>query len=502
MKLRPYQDDLVNTLRGKFRRDKRVILCSPTGSGKTVMFTYIVLNTLHKSMFQRALVVTDRIELLAQTFKSLGRTGIEAQVYDAKTKPKDPPIIARAVVAMVETIKRRYKSNPDRLRAQLGDFDMIIIDEAHKGNFKALFDIYPDAFYIGATATPIATSKKDPLKNYYQNIAYTVDVPELIELGFLSPCRPYAMRLIDSNALQKDYNRGDYTEQSQYEEFNKPMVFAGLIKAYREKCYTERRRTIIFCINIQHTLDTVRELKAAGFEAVWITSKSSKEERAEALKKFHMGKVDVMVNCGILTTGYDHPEISAVIMNRATMSLPLWLQCCGRGSRIHPESGKSDFVLIDMGTNIDRLGLWDEARDWKKWFFDPPKPGQSQPAPVKECPECESLIPARTMQCPYCLYEFPISEKSQNEQIEGKLVEVVKPAPSDLIGRKIAELNTDELYLLYKSERYKKGFIMRVLRSKGEGALSYFARLAGFKKGWAYYQSRNGETTFTNITIR
>lgn len=504
MHLRPYQTELVSTLRNKLRRNKRVILCAPTGSGKTVMFTYIVLSTLQKSMFQRALIVTDRVELLSQTFKSLNNTGIEASVYNATTKPNDPPLFARAVVAMIETIKRRNKSNPERLRAQLGNFDLIIIDEAHKGNFKALFDIYPDAFYIGATATPVATSKKDPLKNYYGDIAFTVDVPDLIEIGFLAPCRPYAMRLIDPEQLKKDYSTGDYTDASLYEEFNKPTVFAGVIKAYREKCLAESRKTIIFCVNIQHTIDTARELAVAGYASVHITSKSSKEERAEALAQFHSTDPDspkIMVNCGILTTGYDYPAISAVIMNRATMSMPLWLQCCGRGSRISPDTGKTDFVLIDMGTNIDRLGRWDDGRDWKDWFFKPPKPGQATPAPVKECPECEAILPARVMECNFCGYVYPVTER-ETELAEGVLVEVVKPAPSELVGRKIGDLSVDELYVLYKSERYKKGFVMRVLRSKGEGALKRFAQLARFKSGWAYYQSKNGETQFTNLTIR
>jgi superfamily II DNA or RNA helicase len=502
MNLRPYQSDLIATVRSLFKRGKtRVILCAPTGSGKTVMFSYVTLSTLQKSLFSRALVLTDRIELLRQTFRALDKTGIEASVYDTSVKPNDPPVIARAVVAMIETVKRRYKSNPERLKAQLGNFDIVIIDEAHKANFKAIFDIYPDAFYIGATATPLATSKKDPLKNYYNDIAYTVDVPDLIESGHLAPCRPYAMRLINPDALKKDSARGDYTEASQYEEFSTPKVFAGVAKAYREKCLPERRKTIVFCVNIKHTIETAQQLSEAGYPSVQVTSLSTPEERAEAMRKFHSGEVNIMVNCGILTTGYDHPPISAVIMNRATMSLPLWLQCCGRGSRTSPETSKTDFVLIDMGTNIDRLGLWDEARDWKKWFNNPPKPGQSQPAPVKECPKCEAILPARATECEYCHHVFEV-KSAPEKAVEGELVEVRKPAPSELIGKKLSELSVPELLLLYRSGRYKKGLIMRVLRSRGESDMYDFARIAGFKRGWAYYQAKNGETTYTNITIK
>jgi superfamily II DNA or RNA helicase len=238
-------------------------------------------------------------------------------------------------------------------------------------------------------------------------------------------------------------------------------------------------------------------LKAAGYKVVYVTSKSTPEERQNAMNDFHSGTAQIMVNCGILTTGYDHPPIECVIMNRATMSIPLWLQCCGRGSRLSP--GKEEFILIDMGGNVDRLGRWEEPRDWKYHFFHPKKAGQTQPAPVKECPECESILPARTMKCDYCGYEFPESER-ETEAIEGELV-ALKKAPNNLIGKRIDELTTGELFQLYRSERYKKGFILRVLRSRGISELMAFASIAKFKPGWAYHQI-NEPKNYANIRIK
>ncbi|MFK5283892.1 helicase-related protein, partial [Lacticaseibacillus paracasei] len=78
----------------------------------------------------------------------------------------------------------------------------------------------------------------------------------------------------------------------------------------------------------------------------------SSEDRKKILSRFKNGEFLVLNNCGILTTGYDEPTIEVIIVNRATMSLPLWLQMCGRGSRIFPN--KKNFMVLDFGKNHDR----------------------------------------------------------------------------------------------------------------------------------------------------
>jgi superfamily II DNA or RNA helicase len=490
LKLRPYQNDLIDAIRTKFKQGKkRVILCAPTGAGKTVIFSSIVIQTLGKLFNNRALIVTDRIELLSQTWKSLEKIGAEPVIYDAKTKTHKDLYNERVVVAMVETLKRRHKSQ----KLKLGQFDIIIIDEAHKGNFTAIFDIYPDAFYIGATATPIASKKDNPLKKFWHDIVVVVDTPDLIELDYLVPCRSYGMVAIDMNNLKMDYKTGDYSDTSLFQEYDKQQVYEGLLKAISLKVHD--KKTIIFCVNIQHTINTYHSLVQAGYIAVYVTSKSTKEDRAEALADFHSGRAQFMVNCGILTTGYDHPAIECVIMNRATKSLPLFLQCCGRGSRLH--DGKLNFTLIDMGENVREHGLWHNSRDWVEWFFNPPKKGAQKAPPVKECPSCMALIHARIMECPYCGHIFEAKEKPR---IEGKLVEF-DGVPKNLIGRRIDSLNPLELATLTKSKRYSVGLSYRVARSKGYEYLKEFGRWMGYASGWAYHQMKE-DKKYYNIIIK
>lgn len=487
IKLREYQNEQIEQLRRRFNLGKkRVILCSPTGSGKTVVFTSIIAATLNKNMFNRVLVITDRIELFKQTWKALSKLDIKPEIYNASKKPKEP-VHGRCVVAMIETLKRRWKKHG---QLPLGKFDLIIIDEAHKGNFKKVFDIYPDTKVVGATATPIATTKRDPLKNYYDDIVQTVDIPKLIELGYLVDEQVFEMQLIDRAKLSYSSSKGDYTEKSQQEAFSARKVFDGLVKAYKEKAVG--RKTIIFCPNIAMVENVFNELKSEKLDdPVFMLHSGNNKHRDEILDQYHKSEAGIMVNCGILTTGYDHPPIEVCIIYRATKSLSLYLQMIGRCSR--PSIGKTQMTVIDLGGNITEHGLWSHNRDWKDYFWNPPKIGNPQPAPIKECPSCESILAARSRVCKFCGYKFP--EPKPTKKLEGELVEV-KP----LIGKKISSLTPNELYILEKQKMIKPAFAWRVARSWGGDYLKRYASVSGKKPGWMFYQ-KNQSTGFTDYTI-
>lgn len=408
-----------------------------------------------------SLILTDRIELFKQTFKALDRHGLKLQEVNAKMKSHQFDPSAKTTVGMVETIKRR----------DLGQYepDLIIIDEAHKGNFTKVLDKFPNAKVIGATATPVGKH----IPKYYSNIVHPIDIPQLIAEGYLSPCRAFQM-VDDFSDLET--SRGEYTEQSQWNHFNERKLYDGVVDKWREKA--NGKKTIVFNVNIEHAEKTNEAFNDAGILSEVITSKTTKEERTRILRAFSDGLFPVLNNCGILTTGYDEPSIECVIMNRKTKSLPLWLQCCGRGSRIYP--GKKEFTVLDFGMNHDEHGLWEEPR---KWSLEAKKKKSKQgEAAVKTCPECEAMVYASARVCNFCDHEFKI--KTNAPETGGKLVEVKSTAPPELVGRKISDLNLDELIEIQKAKHFKSSYVWRIVRSKGKNAVLEYAKKMNYKSGW------------------
>lgn len=473
--LRPYQKKAIEELRQAFqKRAQRVVLCLPTGAGKSIVFTEMVRLAYEKGT--KTLVLTDRTELFKQAVAHIGRVSIP--VEEIRPDKRNIYMDGLVYVGMVETLKRRKK--------QLGLLNptLIICDEAHMGNFTPIFEMYPNAKVIGATATPIGKH----FFEHYQDIVQTVDVPELVGTGFLVPCKPYQMVDSFDDLTTK---RGEFTFDSLSAHYNKPSLYIGVIDQWRK--YAEGKKTIVFCVNIEHTINTYQCFIDAGISAEYITSKTPNAERERIVNAYKNGAFTILVNCGILTKGYDEPSIECVIMNRATQSLALWLQCCGRGSRLY--EGKTNFILLDFGGNHERLGLWNEPRTWKL----KPKKETTGEAPCKVCPECLTPTFTTAKQCIECKFIFPIKEK---EEKEGVMVEVKPHTPKELIGRKVGDLNINELCVLQKAKRYKATFIWRLVRNKGEQALYEYADKMGYSSGWVYKQkSKLSESDFNNYVL-
>lgn len=504
MILYPYQNTAIDALREGYRNHQRQILCLPTGSGKTVVFSHICAAAIERG--KRVLILSDRAEIFEQTIKTIIRShshGVSICKIDRKNKyiNKQSLLFIGMVESFYKIINRFAKTNGSQIDvngSQIGindnagmiGFDLIIVDEAHKGCYFKIFDYFTNTRVLGCTATPINTR----LHKYYTNLLQPIDVPELIDSGFLTPCKAYQM--VEDISDIKVKSNGEFDEQSHFKHFAKSKLYNGVIDKWLEK--TPLQKTLVYCVNIKHAEETCAAFNERGISARCITSKTKEDERAHTLLDFTHDKFYVLVNCGCLTTGTDIPSATCIVINRAVSVLSLFIQIVGRGSRTFP--GKSFFTCIDFGMNHERHGLWQQARQWT--LSEPKKAKTPGVAPIKYCAQCDAIISAMARRCEYCDFIFPIEEK---KLLNGQLVEVSAQVPGGLRDRAISDLTVNELIQLEKSKRYKTAYIWRIIRTRGEVALGEYAEIKGYKDGWIRSQLElmdNGGIGFSNIKIK
>ena len=459
IQLRDYQTKLVDEVRNSFtNKKKRVILCAPTGSGKTVMFTYIVKNAIEKG--GRVLIFTHRTELLKQSSKTFANFGLTPELITANSTPD---LSLSLHVSMVETFNRRIEDYLLFLQSRT----LIIIDEAHLESFTKLLPYFsPQTYVIGATATPYRKGKQNSLSDFYNAMIQNVDTPDLIRDGYLSDSITYGVN-IDMKNLKK---KGDDYDTEQYYQENK--IYEGVVTNYKR--LTPNKKAIVFASNVNSSKQVCFQFNCNGIKAKHIDGNTPENERISILEWFANTPNAVICNCGILNAGYDQPDIEVVILYRATTSLPLFLQMCGRGSRVTPTKNK--FTILDFGNNVSRHGYWEDARIWS--LHKEVKKAKKAEL-MKSCKNCEALIPIRSLECKFCGYIYKPKSK-----VESQFAELVL-MPKKEINSYAMKQDLLTIVEMCKAKLIKPAYILHQMTDK-QKALD-FVKLMGYKKGWLHF---------------
>jgi superfamily II DNA or RNA helicase len=401
VKLREYQSNVISKVRKSMTGGhKQIVIASPTGAGKTIMFTHIIKSCLDKG--NSALLFTHRKELLTQAGGAFAKFGLNPELITAGSKPD---LNKNLHVAMIETFNGRIEVYKDFLDSRT----LIVIDEAHLNSFTKIFPhINKDTYVFGVTATPYRKGKASPsLSEFYTKLIQGVDTPELISLGFLSKANTFGIHIDLSKAKKTAV---DYDTFSLYEE-NK--TYRGVVKNWVRLC--EGSKTLLFASNVKSSKQVCTQFNSKGYEARHVDSNTPQVEREGTLKWFNDTKDAIVCNCGILTAGYDQPDIETIILYRATTSLPLFLQMCGRGSRV--TDIKKEFTILDFGNNIGRFNFWEESRTWSL-EKDDIRISKEGLAPVKECPSCAAMLHASLRECPHCGHIFKKTKKEEEIELQ------------------------------------------------------------------------------------
>ena len=413
MELRKYQSEILAETRQALAKHRHIIVQSPTGSGKGVLIGSMASMSKYK-----VLILAHSEEILKQDAGHARKWGIETAEVFAKTR-KMPS--ARCCCMMAQTLRQRLKK--EDWAEWFHSFRFIILDECHRAEFDFVFD-QPDIeniFVIGLSASPARYGQMRQLGLDYGAIVIGPQVSELIRDGYLCKCRLFSLDAPSLDDVEWSYGRGDYNLSQMAEKFKSRARYIGAVENYQRICPGEK--CLVFCCSSEQTIELTKAFCDAGIDARYCLSGDFDEDeeysgdRKDVVDAFARGDFPVLVNFGLFTTGIDIPDIKVVMLMFSTTSLVKYLQCLGRASRI-AEGKNGEFLCLDFGRNYERLGRYEDRREWGVWHNT--GAGGGVP-PVKECPQCHRLVPVSWTDCQFCGYHWP----TQQETYRAELQEIV-----------------------------------------------------------------------------
>ena len=411
MELRDYQQAAIDaTWSYLCHQQGNPVIVMPTGGGKSILAAKLAQDVIEQGL--RVMILAHRKELLEQNADKIRQLirGPSIGLYSAGLSKRNTE--HDIIVAGIQSVFKRAFEFDER--------HLIIVDEAHlipsssDGMYRQfLADMQvsnPKHRVVGLTATPyrLGSGLIYGQGQLFDAVSHQVEISELIKQGFLSPVVTRPVNEVDTSGLH--HRGGEFISGEAESLFENTVVEA--CKETVEICNADHRRhVLIFCSGVQHATHVAEIIeKMTGEDVGLVTGETLELERSSTLERFKAGHLRWLCNVDVLTTGFDAPCIDCIPLMRATESPALLAQMLGRGFRLSP--GKSDFLVLDFGGNLRRLGQIDDPDFGKKGRAS--SSGGESDAPTKECPACREIVHASVRYCTVCNFAFPAPETTHD----------------------------------------------------------------------------------------
>ncbi|SUM72780.1 DEAD/DEAH box helicase [Staphylococcus hominis] len=434
IQLRDYQNELIEGIyQSMSKGNTKIMVVSPAGSGKSVTMSEIARRATDKG--NRVLFIVHRRELVNQIKGTFAANDVDMDLCH---------------VGMVQTVSNRIKRGKELTPS------IILVDEAHHSMAKTylnIFESFNNAYVLAFTATPWRMSGRG-FTDIFQDLIVGKTVQWLIDNNRLAPFKYYSVNLMDDDKLKKN-STGDFSDASITLSME-PQIYGDVIKNYKK--FADGQKTIIYTHNVQSSKEVAEKFISNGYAAKQVDGKTPKVEREKAMELFRSGEITILVNAELYGEGVDVPDCECVILLRPTMSLTLFIQQTMRSMRYQPNKLAT---IIDHVGNYARHGLPNTEHNWNVHFKGERKKSKDNDAiPIKECPECYSVIESSYSICPACGFEFPqereetellIDEDAELEEVDDKIITLTLKEPEECES-------VEELYQLAKQKGYKPGW--------------------------------------------
>lgn len=424
MLLRPYQKDaLAATFQYWNQGGDNPLVVMATGTGKSLVQASMAQTLIADYSGLRVVSITHVQELIEQNYKELLNIWpwAPAGMYSAGLGARD--ISRQIVFGGIQSLFRRV--------AELGWVDLLMVDEAQLvprtadtmyGAFiSALLAINPDMRVVGFTATPFRTDSgrlDEGEARLFDRIVFDYGIGDGIRDGYLTRLVSKGVDThFDLNGVGTrggDYIAGALQDACDKEETTRQAVEE--IVAYGRNRHT----WLAFCAGVQHAFHVRDEIRRHGVTCETITGDTPKGERKKILEMYRAGEIRALTNNTVLTVGTNVKGIDLIAGLRPTKSEGLYVQMAGRGTRPLYADGydledqrmrleaiasglKPNCLYLDFAKNVHEHGPVDDIQ--------PRTPGKGDgEAPVKECPNCRSLVPISARKCPECGSPFELKD--------------------------------------------------------------------------------------------
>lgn len=423
---RPYQRACADSFYGYYQAGNsgHGLIVVPTAGGKSLIIGILATEICQTFPGQRILILSHVQELIKQNFEKVRlccprvSAGIYASALKLYQADRD------VVVAMIQSVYKKADI--------IGHIDLIFIDEAHLMQFgamgmygefiKAMLEINPYLKICGFTATDYRLDGgrlTEGEGKIFDDVIIEIPIQHLLDEGYLTPPISKAS-LAQADMEGVKITAGEYNIKQMAARFDQREFINAALDSDME--YLKDRRSIaLFCATLENANHVAEGMSARGMHCEVIDGQMSPEDREDKLERFRSGELRGLASVGVLTTGTDVPNIDAVVLFRAMLSPGLYQQIIGRGFRVVyapgydiatkegrldaiRNGGKSNFLVLDHGGNIERHGpVTNVEKPQKREKGEKVKRERSK---ARICEICRTAWPLDVCKCGICGHEM------------------------------------------------------------------------------------------------
>ena len=305
---------------------------------------------------------------------------------------------------------------------------------------------------IGLTGSPWRLSKIEKMSDLFDAQVKAETPKQMAEMGMLSPCIYYHIKGIKTEGL--NIVKGDFDVKQLEEACTSKESVRSIVENYLK--LGKDRTFVCFAVTVKHANLLTAEFNSQGVTASVVTAETPDKERAILFQSLEQKTIQGLVSVGVLSVGFDVPNIGCVISCRPTLSQSLYVQQLGRGMRI--AEGKEDCLVLDQAGNLKRFG---PIEDIKYPDLEDQTIKADKPVEIKICDCCDRINYLFAKVCEGCGFEFPKGEGSKKEAAVGELTLYVAPELKDFCDEYRANLKK-----AYQTQKMPEWAYMQ-LASKG-----------------------------------